>query len=190
MSTPTVTEGGDESAVAVQLKTFVEEESAHDQPLTDGADAKVSPVGTVATSLGWWYRVPVTDGDSVSVYEVPTSALAGVPELVSEKTGTAVTVTVGAAVAGTAKSGASVNDAVVVYGPDGAVAAMSTVATTVERPDRVVAVQVRVFDPFDRAHVQVDGEGVAAKLSPAGSEATRCAWWEAVPDTVGVSVSV
>lgn len=177
MSTPTVTEGGEESAVAVQVKTFVAEESAHDQPLTDGAEANVSPVGTVTTSLGWWYRVPVTAGESVSVYEVPTSALAGVPEFVSERTGTAVTVTVGAAVAGTAKSRASVSVASVVYGPDEAVTAMSTVATTVERPDKAVAVQVRVFDPFDRAHVQVEGEGAAAKFSPAGSEATSCEWW-------------
>ena len=54
MLTPTAIVDRDESVVAVQLSSRVAAEREHVQPAIDGADAKDSPVGTVATSLGKW----------------------------------------------------------------------------------------------------------------------------------------
>ena len=67
MSTPTVIVDKDESAVAVQLRSRVEPEREHAHPASDGADAKISPVGTVATSFGKWYAVPEIAGERVNV---------------------------------------------------------------------------------------------------------------------------
>jgi hypothetical protein len=53
-----------------------------------------------------------------------------------------------------------------------------------------VAVQVSVRVEPDRAQCQPTGDGVDANVSPDGSVTTSCDWWNAVPETAGLRVSV
>ena len=54
MAIPTVTVASVDSDVEVQLSVRVELVRAQCQPDVEGAEVKVSPVGTVAASLGSW----------------------------------------------------------------------------------------------------------------------------------------
>ena len=116
--------------------------------------------------------MPETAGDRVSVYPVPVIAAGGVPEEVRERTGMAVTVTVGLADTGIARSAVSVSVAVVLWGPGIAVREMLTPTEMVDRDVSAVAVQLRSRVAPVSEHDHPLPVGTEAKFSPAGTVAT------------------
>jgi hypothetical protein len=117
-------------------------------------------------------------------------AAGGVPDVVGESRGTAVTVTAGGTVTGIARSAVSDNVAVVVWGPGTAVAEMSTPTEIADRDVSAVDVHVRTRVDPESAHVHPLPEGEDAKVSPDGSVAMISGKWYAVPDSAGERVNV